>query len=135
VVARAGVQVETGLVGNVSVPRVTGKSTPLWLANEASQVTASQPTLGQIAMTPKLVGGVVNFTRQLSRQANAEAFVRRELMRTVGSAIDQTVISGPGTSGQPLGLLNTPSVQAQSGASLNHAGVTAMKQKCATVGR
>ena len=131
VTARAGVMVETGLRGDQVVPKVTAKSTPAWLSTEGAQLTPSQPTLAQIAMTPKSVGAVVNFSRQLAKQANAEAFVGRELMRTVGTALDQAVISGSGADGQPTGLLLTSGVQTQSGTTLN-TGVNTMKQKVAT---
>lgn len=131
VVARAGVQMETGLVGNQVVPKTTAKSTPQWLPNEATQATPSQPTLAQIAMTPKQVGGVIQFSRQLAKQASAERFVRRELTRTIGTALDQAVINGSGAGGQPTGLLLTTGVQTQSGTTLN-AGVRTMKQKVAT---
>jgi HK97 family phage major capsid protein len=132
VTARAGVMVETGLVGDLAIPRVTAKTTPEWLADEASEATPSQPTLAQIVLTPKLATSQVTFSRQLAKQANAEAFVRRELMRTVGTAVDVAVLNGSGTNGQPTGLLVAAGVQTQSGASLNHAGTTAMKQKCAS---
>ena len=52
----------------------------------------------------------------------------RELMRTVGTAIDQAVINGTGASGQPMGILTTAGVQTQSGTALN-AGVFTMKRK------
>ena len=83
------------------------KSTPAWLSTEGSQVPPSQTTLAQITITPKTVGAVVNFSRQLSLQANAESFVRRELLRTVATAIDLAVLNGSGAVGQPLGLLGT----------------------------
>ena len=127
--ARAGVTIETGLHGDQVIPRVTVKSTPNWLPTETSQVSASSPTLAQIACTPKTVGIVVNFSRQLSKQANAEAFVRRELMNTVGTAIDQAIISGTGID-QPVGLLNTPGINTVSGTSIGQAGVCSMKRKC-----
>lgn len=127
VTARAGVTIETGLVGNQVVPKVTAKSSPAWLNTEAAQITPSQPTTGQIAMVPKQVGCVINFSRQLSMQANAESFAGRELMRAVGTAFDQAIIGGSGASGQPTGLLQTAGVQTQSGTTLN-AGVFAMKR-------
>jgi HK97 family phage major capsid protein len=130
VVARAGVQIETGLVGDVAFPKVTQTTTPQWVSTETAQVAPSQPTLAQVAMTPKTVGVVVTFSRQLQRQANPDQFVGRELLRTLGTAIDQAVINGSGASGQPTGLLNTNGVQTQSGTSLN-AGVFTMKRKAA----
>ena len=130
VTARAGIQVEVHLVGDQVLPKVSAKSAPNWLSTEGSQGTTSQPTLVQIAASPKSVIGLTAFSRQLSRQANAERFVRSELSRTIGTAVDQAVLSGTGASGQPLGLLNTAGVQTQSGATLN-AGVQTMKRKCA----
>jgi HK97 family phage major capsid protein len=131
VAARMGLTVETGLVGNAAIPKVTAKTTPAWATEESTAVSPSQPTLAQVALAPKTVGIVVNISRQLTLQSNAELVVRRELLRTVGTAIDQAVINGSGASGQPLGLLNTVGVQTQSGTTLN-AGVFTMKQKCAS---
>lgn len=130
VTTKAGMLVESGLVGDVAVPKVTQKTTPSWVSTETSQVSPSQPTLSQVAMSPKTVGDVVVFSRQLSKQANADRFVGRELLRTLGTAIDQAVIAGTGASGQPLGLLSTAGVQTQSGTTLN-AGVFTMKRKSA----
>jgi|CXWL01.1.fsa_nt_gi HK97 family phage major capsid protein len=130
VTARAGLLVETGLIGDVAIPKVTGKATPGWLNTESTQVSPSTPTLSQVAMVPKTVGAVIAFSRQLARQAHADRVVGRELLGTLGTAIDQAVLSGSGASGQPLGLLNTSGVQAQSGTTLN-AGVGTMKRKCA----
>ncbi|MDN5936652.1 MAG: phage major capsid protein [Nitrosospira sp.] len=128
VTARAGMLVETGLRGNLAVPKVSGKTTPSWVATESAQVAPSQPTLSQIAMTPKTLGNVVVFSRQLGLQANADQFVGRELLRSIGTALDQAVLNGSGTSGQPLGILNTTGIQTQSGATLN-SGAWSMKQK------
>ncbi len=130
VTARAGMIVESGLVGDVAFPKVTQKSAPVWLSTESSQATSSQPTLAQVAMSPKTVGAVTVFSRQLGKQANAPRIVGRELLHTLGTATDQAVISGSGASGQPLGLLNTTGVQTQSGTTLN-AGVSTMKSKSA----
>ncbi len=131
VTARAGVEIETGLVGNVTIPRTTVKSTPGWLPTEGGSATPSQPTFQQIALTPKNIIIVIPFSRQLSLQSNAEAVVRRELTRTIATGIDQAVLAGTGTGGQPTGLTNTAGVNTETGTSLAHAGVVAMKRKVA----
>ena len=128
VTQRMGMQIELGLVGDQAVPKVTAKTTAGWLSTETSQVTPSTPTLGQVALTPKQVGDVVQFSRQFAKQANAARFVARELLRTIGSAIDVAALNGSGASGQPLGLLNTTGVQTQRGTTLN-AGCATMKRK------
>jgi HK97 family phage major capsid protein len=130
VMARAGIQIEFGLVGDQVIPKVSAKSTPNWLANEGSTGTESIPTLSQIALTPKNVIGFLEYSRLLSKQANASAFVSRELLRTVGTAIDQAIINGSGASGQPTGIIGTAGVQTQSGTTLN-SGCATMKRKSA----
>lgn len=130
VTAQAGMLVESGLTGDIAFPRVTVKSTPAWLNTETAQISPSTPTLSQIALTPKQVGAVIVFSRQLQRQANADRFVGLHLLRTLGGVTDQAVINGSGAIGQPLGFLNTVGVQAQSGTTLN-AGTATMKRKSA----
>jgi HK97 family phage major capsid protein len=130
VMARAGIQIEFGLVGDQLIPKVTAKTTPNWLPTEATTGTASTPQLSQIALTPKNVIGSLNYSRQFSKQANAPQFAGRELLRTVGTAIDQAVLNGSGVSGQPTGIIGTAGVQTQSGTTLN-AGCATMKRKSA----
>ncbi len=129
VTARAGVTMEAGFVADSVVPKTSSKATPYWLTNETAAITASTPSIGQVASTPKVAGALVNFSRHLKLQVNAESYVRRELLRTVGTALDQAVLNGSGAAGQPLGLLNTPGANTQSGTSLGQAGVAAMKRK------
>ena len=129
VTARAGIQIETGLTGDTFIPKVTGKATPYWLATEAAQVQPSTPAVQQIVLTPKTIGGLVRFSRQLATQVNAERFVQRELLRTIGTAIDQAILNGLGASGQPLGLLGTPGINSESSASFAHSHAASMKRK------
>ena len=113
--ASLGIEIETGLVGDQAVPRVSAKSTPQWLETEGTGASANQPTLQQIALSPKNVAVVVQFSRQLSKQANAEQFIRRELLRTLGTAIDQVIINGASVNFQPFGVMNTVGVTTMSG--------------------
>jgi HK97 family phage major capsid protein len=126
VTARMGLVLETGLIGNQVMPKVVTKTTPYWLGTEDTEAQASGPTLAQMGLTPKQVGIVVSFSRALFKQSSVERVVRRELLRTVGTAIDQSVINGPGGA-LPLGLLNTPGVQSQSGTSLSDGTLTMKK--------
>lgn len=130
IMGKAGIQIEFGLVGDQVVPKVTAKTTPNWLQTEGTQGTATTPTLSQISLTPKNVIGSLQYSRQFSKQANAVQFASRELLRTVGTAIDQAVLNGSGASGQPLGIIGTSGVQTQSGTTLN-AGCATMKRKSA----
>lgn len=100
------------------------------MSTESTQITPSSPTLSQIGSTPKTVGIVVNFSRQLSLQSNAENFIRRELMRSIGTAVDQAIISGSGVE-QPIGILNTSGINSVTGTSFDMAAAVSMKRKVA----
>jgi len=128
----AGAQILPGLRGDVSISRTASTATVEWLASESTGATPSTPVIAQNGvMAPKTAIGVVQVSKQLSVQANAEAWVRRELLRTAGSVLDQAVINGAGTGGEPLGVLGIDGVGTQSGSSLAYAGIVAMKRLAA----
>jgi HK97 family phage major capsid protein len=131
VAARAGISIIENVVGNQTLPKTTAKTSIEWLTDETDAGTESQPTLSQVAATPKIAIGLLNLSRQLIKQSNAEAVIRRELLKTAGSAVDQAIFAGSGASGQPLGLINTPGIDTESGSTLAHTGVVDMKRAVA----
>lgn len=106
---RAGAQMME-FKGNASVPKVTAPSTGYWLADEFTAITESQATIGEIALAAKNCGILTEISAQLSRQTNIDAFMRRELLRTMGSTLDAAVFAGSGVSGEPQGLHHTAGV-------------------------
>jgi HK97 family phage major capsid protein len=129
VVAKAGVSAMPGLTGNVSMPRLAGTVTAAWLAAETSGVTdTASETIGSIGLTPHSAAATVKFSRQLLLQApGAEAMVRNDLARTLGTLIDTAVLSGSGSAGQPLGVLNTGGIGSVSLTSTTWATAVSMK--------
>lgn len=126
---QGGVTVEENLTGNVVIPKTgTGTDALSWQGSEQAQAPPTQPTVSQIAMTPKVGVGIVNASRNFMIQANPERWLRRELKRVAGVAVDTAALVGSGNSGQPLGLLNYLGLSTQSGTSLAWAGVLAMKK-------
>lgn len=125
IVVKLGATVLPDLVGNVTVPKQSGTSTAYWLTTEATQVTESQPTLGQVALTPKTCGAYVEISRQLMLQSSpaAEAVAKNDVLAVVGTALDAAAINGSGVAGQPTGLLQTAGIGSVSGTSLAWAGV------------
>lgn len=123
VLMRMGAVVLGGLVGNVTIPRQSGASTPFWLSTEGTAITESQMTLGQMALTPKTAGAYTEFSRLLMLQSSpdVERMVRGDLTKTVALAVDSAGITGSGASGQPQGLLNTAGVGSVAGASIDYA--------------
>ncbi|MGH7605413.1 MAG: phage major capsid protein [Gemmatimonadaceae bacterium] len=112
VLMRMGATVMPGLTGSISIPKLTGAATAYWFASEAGTATESTPTFGQLALTPKTVGGYTEVSRQLLLQTayNADAIINSDLARVVGLAVDLAGISGPGTAGQPTGITGVSGV-------------------------
>ncbi len=113
-----GVQVLGGLRGNVAIPKQSGAATAYWV-NEAGDVTESQQSFGQVTMSPKTVGALSEFTRQLLLQSTPaiDGLVMADLIRVLALAIDLAIIAGTGSSGQPTGILNQSGVLTVTGAS------------------
>lgn len=128
-VARAmGARSLTGLVGNVVLPRQTGKSTVTWQGGEATSVTATDQTLGQLSMTPKTAIIITDVSEQLLRQSSpsAEQFVTADLASTIAiDGVDAATINGTGGA-QPLGIKNTTGITSgQDAASATYAKILA----------
>jgi HK97 family phage major capsid protein/HK97 family phage prohead protease len=107
-----GARVLSGLTGNVTFARQTGKPSVTWQAGEHSSVTAADQTLGQLSMTPKTCIAITEVSEQLLAQSSqsAEAFVMADLAANVAiDGVDNAVINGIGGA-QPLGIKNTTGV-------------------------
>lgn len=125
VVARLGATMLPGLVGNVAIPKLTGSATGYWLANEATAITESQQTVGQLALSPKTVGAYTEISRLLMLQAtpSADALVMNDFANVIALAIDLAALEGSGASGQPTGISGTAGIGSVTGTSLAYAGI------------
>jgi len=119
--AQLGMTMLSNLVGNVSIPKLTGAATAYWLANEATAITESQQTIGQLALAPKTLGAYTELSRLLMLQSTpaAEALVMNDLARVLALAIDLAVFEGSGSSGQPTGISLTAGIGSVTGTSLD----------------
>lgn len=115
----------SGLQGNITVPRQTAAATSVWLANEASTASESQPTFGQLALSPKTVAAYSEISRQLLLQSSpdAEGIVMADVAASVAIAADLGVLAGSGASGQPTGITQTAGIGSVTGTSLGFAGI------------
>jgi len=102
-----------GLVGNVDIPKQTGKATGYWIG-EDDDTTETGIELGQIAMTPKTLGGYSEVTRKLILQSSldVEALLRRDLAIGLALAADSAGYYGTGAGNQPLGIANHTGINA-----------------------
>jgi len=109
-----------GLVGDAEIPKQTGGATAYWLGEE-EEVTSSNPTTGQLKLSPKTVGGRVEISRKLMQQSSpaAEQLVWNDLNRALALKIDKAAYYGTGGDNQPLGLKNISGVNAVSFAAVN----------------
>ena len=140
-VIQAGAQTLTGLVGNLDIPKqLTGSidgTNTYWVAEGADpgQIDA---TFGLLQIRPKTLGAWMVATRLMLLQSSIdiEQFMRRELAINIALGVDRAAISGTGTNDEPLGILNTPGVNAitngANGAPLNWPRAVQYETKIAT---
>jgi len=125
-----GMTIMSGLVGTPSIPRQDTAGTVYWVA-EGVAPTESNLTVGQLQLTPKTVGAVQEFTRQLLIQSSpsVDTLVQSDIAAIMARGIDLAAINGLGASNQPLGLLNTTGVEevAQSGTVFSWEDVVAFR--------
>jgi HK97 family phage major capsid protein/HK97 family phage prohead protease len=102
----------TGLVGNITIPRMTAGGTAYWLADESTQITESQATIGQVSLSPKNVAALTEISHQLMQQSSpdVEQMVMNDLAQVLALAVDVACIRGSGLSGQPQGIVGTSGV-------------------------
>jgi HK97 family phage major capsid protein len=103
-----GMQMLSGLVGNIAIPKVTGGATAFWVS-ESGAPTASDQAFGQVAMSPKTLAAQTAISRKLLLQSSidVEGFVQNDLARVLAQEIQRVAINGTGTNPQPRGILNT----------------------------
>ena len=132
--AQLGMTMVPLLVGNVSIPKLTGAATAYWLANEATAITESQQTVGQLALAPKTLGAYTELSRLLMLQSTpaAEALVMNDLAKVLALAIDLAVFEGTGNSGQPSGISVTAGIGSVTGGSLDLADCIEFQTDLAT---
>ena len=122
---RMGARRLSGLVGNVTVPRHTAAATAYWLSTEGTQVTESQQTYGQLALSPKTVGAYTEISRQLMLQSSpdAESIVTNDLASVAALAVDVGVLRGAGSGGEPQGIVGTAGLGSVTATSVDYAKV------------
>ena len=111
-VMQAGATMLSGLSGDVKIPRKTAASAASWISTEGGAASESEPTFGQVTMSPKTLGAFTDITRLMMMQSSLdiEALVRNDLTTALALAIDNGALQGAGTSGAPTGIKNTSGI-------------------------
>src|SRR4029453_5644342 len=113
ILTRLGATVLPNLQGPLAITLQTGGTSPQWMAqNPGLNASESNATFGRLNLSPKTLVATTSFSRLLLKQGtpNTEQFVRRDVAREIGTAIDTAGIAGSGSSNQPVGLLSTSGV-------------------------
>lgn len=109
---------------NAQLPVSTATPTTTWLANETSQAADAGLTFGARSATPKSISSVAWISRHLDLlQPATVRWVAADLFNALDDAAAVALVSGSGSSGQPLGLLTTSGVQSVTGTSLGWSGI------------
>lgn len=124
VTAKAGVLIQSGLVGDAAIPKTNTAIVGEWLSSESAPITASQPVIGSLAMSPKIAAALVKYSYSLKRNVPfLDAYLARDLIGTASTLLDKAVIFGTGVGGQPLGIANTSGIVTASGSTLGWAAL------------
>ena len=111
-VMQLGATMLSGLQGNIAIPKQNGTSTTYWLNPEGADITESGFPFSQIMMTPKVLGARSQWSYLAMRQPtlDIESLIRADFQHQISLAMDLAALSGSGTGGVPLGIINQPGV-------------------------
>ena len=106
VVVKAGATLMEGLTGSpVIIPKQLTSASGTWVGQNAS-ISASDPSFGQVQMTPKTYAIRAQFSNLLNLLGNPamEGIIRRDFAKVCGLEMDRVALRGSGSANQPLGL-------------------------------
>lgn len=101
-----GATVLSGLSGNVDIPKLKASATTGWVAENAA-ITASDHEFSKVSMTPKHVGAISEFSRNMLLQStpDIEQLIRSDFAFILAQALDLAGLVGGGAN-EPEGLLS-----------------------------
>jgi len=95
----------------LSIPRNNAIGAASW-EGETDENAETNLTTDVIALAPKRLGALMDYTKQLLLQSSVSVdnLVRNDLQRAIAIALDYSAINGSGSSNQPTGILNTAGI-------------------------
>jgi HK97 family phage prohead protease/HK97 family phage major capsid protein len=109
----AGGQTQSGLVGQVKIPKQTATSSVFYTTSEGDDVEETYPqATGSVTLNAHTVGAWVKLERSQYTQTSydAEAFTTNDLTTAIQLGIYKACFAGTGANGQPTGLLGSSAV-------------------------
>lgn len=116
ILAKSGALILDGLVGDISIPK-SGSVEAYWVAAENQPVDDAEAEFTSVKGSPHTLGAKCDLTRKLVLQSSPDArdIITNLIISAVSRGVDKAGLAGTGTSGQPLGLLNTDGVNVITG--------------------
>ena len=121
----------SGLIENVSVPRMAAGTAAEWIAEDAA-ATESTPVFDAVSLTMKQLSANTRISRRQLKQSvpAVDAILSNDLRQQIAVALDRAAITGAGTANEPRGVLNVAGIgiraMAANGAALTWDAVTAI---------
>ncbi len=112
-VMKMGARMLDGLVGNIAIPKLSAGATAYWVDPDSTTgPTESKQTFGQVALSPKTVGGMTDISRQLLQQSSpsVDMLIEDDLQKILAIAIDAAALHGTGSANQPTGVAATSGI-------------------------
>lgn len=113
----AGVTVVQTSGGDLDIP-YSYRPGAAWQETENSVDVPSEPLplIQKLSLSPKSAWTMTALSGLLHKQSEViDALLQSQMLAAVGALLDQSIISGSGTNGQPRGIANTAGVALQSG--------------------
>ena len=109
---------------SVIIPRLTQGLAAGVQTSESSTVSTQDPTETDLTVNVRTIAGYSPVSRQtLERAAYNDQVLMEDLIARYNAALDTQCISGSGSSGQMLGVLNTSSISTSAASTMTVAGV------------
>jgi len=105
VVRKMGAQTLPMNAGSLMIPYADTSATAAYVS-ENSNITASQPTFGQLQLSDKILTVLTPISNSLLQNGGAkvDSFIKGHLLRAMARKEDLTFIRSLGTAGEPMGL-------------------------------
>lgn len=125
----------TGLRGNLSIPAQTGAGTAYFVDTLNTDLTATNPVIGNISLTPKKMGAYTIIGKDLLVQGTPDAqnLVMRDLMNAISQKIGIVILKGNDASPEIIGVNTATGVKTVEIASIASAGWSDMLKFAAEV--
>jgi HK97 family phage major capsid protein len=106
-----GARVIGGLVGNITLPRLSKSVVAAWTAENA-EFPVSDPEFAGQTLSPRHFGVITELSRNMIQQTtpDAEELIRADQAKVLAAGLDAAAIAGSGTGAEPRGIVNTTGV-------------------------